>query len=78
MSWGRSSGIDVSEPEQVWGAELCVTRAPAFGDFKEAKRFAFANSGCDLLSVNAVPHEVVEGDGQLSVVLAAVVPEFDF
>ena len=42
------------------------------------KRFAFANSGCDLLSVNAVPHEVVEGDGQLSVVLAAVVPEFDF
>jgi len=76
---GRFSPIQVpeSEPEFVGRTELGIAAAALMRDFEEAERAAFADCEGDCTALYAVSGQVVVGHGQLSVVLSAVMGEFD-
>jgi hypothetical protein len=64
--------VAVGEAEEGGSAPFGVTCAAFPGDFYEAERDQFADGGCDCVAVDSVFDELVEGDWQSAVVLAAV------
>jgi hypothetical protein len=73
---GTSNGA-VGKSELIWTSPLSVARAALFGDLNESERADFTHRRSDRMPIDAVFSEVVEGDGQFPVVVAAVVCEFD-
>jgi hypothetical protein len=56
---------------------ICISGHASFCDLDESERFEFAYCRRDGGAVDAILHELVERDGQLAVVIAAVVYELD-
>src|SRR5215831_31363 len=76
MRWpGAADGL-VGEAVCARLAILAVARFAALG-FEEAKHLALADSGRYCVAMDAVLDELLVGDRQFAVVLAAVALEFD-
>jgi hypothetical protein len=72
------AGMAIGQPENIWPPEFRIACAAGLGDFQKAQCYGLADRGPDRVAVNAVAAEVVIGDGQLAVVDATMVGEFDF
>ena len=55
---------------------LAISSTPTVGDAKEAERLSLAQCRCNGRSINAILDEILERHRQLTVVIAAVVAEF--
>jgi hypothetical protein len=76
MRWpGAADGL-VGEAVRARRTILAVARFAALG-FEEAKRLALADGGRYCVAIDAVLDELLVGDRQFTVVLAAVALELD-
>jgi hypothetical protein len=69
--------IAIGEAELVWPPELPVASATALRDLDEAQRRQLAQGGSDGLAMDAIALDVVIGERQLAVVVAAVMRQLD-
>jgi hypothetical protein len=68
----------VSQPEQIWATIFGIAGGAALGDFREAQCAQFADRWRYRMAMQSILNELIEGDGQISVVPPTVVCELDF
>lgn len=74
---GRAEAVDPREKEEVRQSKLSRAGPASLGHNEEAQRFKLPNGWRDGVAIDPVLHEMLIGDGQLAVVIAAVLRKLD-